>query len=100
MIVIDSNLIIYAAQPERQALRERISTASSVVSAVSRLETFGYHSLKPNEVEFFGSFFSAIEQIPIEDAVLDSRLEGCESYRGGFALIPLSLRLQMRRQIQ
>jgi len=75
VIIIDSNLIIYAAEPHRLSLRQAISQESAAVSAISRLETQGYHSLRQNEIEFFTAFFAATLQIAINDEVLDKAIE-------------------------
>lgn len=42
-MLLDSNIIIYATQPEYVWLREFIAEHEPVVSALSYVETLGYH---------------------------------------------------------
>ncbi|AVQ73833.1 hypothetical protein B5D77_23375 [Microcystis sp. MC19] len=44
-MLLDSNIIIYAAQLENEFLREFIAENSPYVSALSYLEVLGYHRL-------------------------------------------------------
>ena len=49
-MLLDSNVIIYAARPEYAALREFIEAEAPAVSVISRIEVLGYHKLtKPTE---------------------------------------------------
>ncbi|WP_153798290.1 type II toxin-antitoxin system VapC family toxin [Foetidibacter luteolus] len=50
-MVIDSNIIIYAAKPANHALRKYISTRFAIISSVTILETLGYHLLKKDEAD-------------------------------------------------
>jgi predicted nucleic acid-binding protein len=56
--LIDSNLIIYAGQPGHENLRHYIAKEVPVVSTVSKIETLGYHKLKPKEQSFLEDFFA------------------------------------------
>ena len=44
-MILDSNLIIYAAKPEYPGLRRLIAARSPVISVVSKVEVLGYHRL-------------------------------------------------------
>ena len=44
-MLLDSNIIIYSAQPEHAQLRELIAEYAPAVSALSYLEVLGYHLL-------------------------------------------------------
>jgi hypothetical protein len=70
-MLLDSNIIIYAAQPENSKLREFIAEHEPVVSALSYLETLGYHRLSKLEKLFLEEFFSVSLVIPISQSVLD-----------------------------
>ena len=48
-MLLDSNIIIYAAQPENSALRQFMAEHSSAVSALSYIEVLGYHKLTKQE---------------------------------------------------
>jgi toxin FitB len=69
-MLIDSNIIIYAAKPEYAALREFIAEHAPAVSAVSYVEVLGYHKLSEQEREYFEAFFMASTVLTISDDVL------------------------------
>lgn len=49
MFLLDSNIIIYAAQPAYNELRSWFGEQPFAVSQLSRLEVMGYHLIKENE---------------------------------------------------
>src|SRR2546423_12399159 len=69
-MLIDSNIIIYAAKPEYAELRKFIAEHAPAVSAVSYVEVLGYHKLGEQEREYFEVFFTAATVLPISDDVL------------------------------
>ena len=44
-MLLDSNIIIYAAQPQYPQLRQFIAANAPAVSAVSYVEVLGFHGL-------------------------------------------------------
>jgi predicted nucleic acid-binding protein len=69
-MLLDSNIIIYAAQLQYPQLREFIAERSPKVSALSYLEVLGYHKLTEPQRYYFEAFFEAAEVLPISDLVL------------------------------
>lgn len=69
-MLIDSNIIIYAAKHEYAELRKFIAEHAPAVSAVSYVEVLGYHKLSEQEREYFEAFFTAATVLPISDDVL------------------------------
>lgn len=69
-MLLDSNLIIYASQPEHAALRSFIAREAPAVSAVSKVETLGYPDLSPNEKHFLEAFFDAADVLSVSHAVI------------------------------
>jgi toxin FitB len=69
-MILDSNLIIYAARPEYPGLRHLIAVRSPAVSAVSQVEVLGYHRLSEADRLHFEQFFAASRVLPISDAVV------------------------------
>ena len=69
-MLIDSNIIIYAARPEHAALRRFIVTHAPVVSAISFVEVLCYHQMSDDARQGFEAFFAAAKILPIDDAVL------------------------------
>jgi toxin FitB len=48
-MLVDSNILIYAAQPAHAHLRQFIAEQAPTVSAVSYVEVLGYHQLDDEE---------------------------------------------------
>jgi len=71
-MLLDSNLIIYAAEPAHTALREFIAANSPAVSAVSYVEVLGYHRLSDEHRHMFEKFFASSEIVHIVPRILDS----------------------------
>jgi len=65
MILLDSNIVIYAAKPEFKKLRDWLRSQSITISDLTKLEVLGYHQLADIEFEWFTGFFNNIESIPI-----------------------------------
>ncbi len=45
-MLLDSNIVIYAAEPEYIAVRNFIAKQNPVVSVISKVEVLGYHKLQ------------------------------------------------------
>jgi len=74
-MLLDSNIIIYAAQPEYKALLGFIEKYAPAVSAISRVEVLGYHLLNERDRQHFEDFFAAATVLPISDSVLSKAIE-------------------------
>ena len=74
-MLIDSNIIIYAAQPANTALREFIARHAPAVSAVSYVEVLGYHRLIEEERQHFEAFFAAALVLPLSHDVLEQAVK-------------------------
>ncbi|NET62250.1 MAG: type II toxin-antitoxin system VapC family toxin [Symploca sp. SIO2E6] len=70
-MLLDSNIIIYAAQSENQFLRSFIAQHSPVVSALSCIEVLGYHQLSNEDKIYFDDFFTAVQILPISQDVIN-----------------------------
>jgi toxin FitB len=64
-MLLDSNIIIYAARPEHAELRRFIAEHSPAVSAVSYVEVLGYHKLTEADRVALEAFFAASTVLPI-----------------------------------
>ena len=74
-MLIDSNIIIYAAKPEHSGLRKFIEEHEPAVSAVSYVEVLGYHKLSEQERQHFEEFFDAANVLPISGDVLEQAVK-------------------------
>lgn len=68
-MLLDSNIIIYAAQPEQVSIRQFIQDNAPAVSIISYVEVLGYHGLTNEAQQFFIEFFEASEVLPITDEI-------------------------------
>ena len=58
--LLDSNILIYAAQPEHAFLDAWMSAATARVSAISIPEVLGYSGLTAGDEAIFEEWFSAL----------------------------------------
>ena len=72
--LIDSNLIIYAAQSEHDELRGYIADEAPFVSVVSKVETLGYHGLDTDAKAFLEDFFGAAAVLPVSQNVVEEAI--------------------------
>lgn len=88
-MLLDSNIIIYAAQPEHEELRRLIASQPSSVSAISVVEVLGYHQLSQTERKHFEEFFGVAEILGVTDLVINEavRLRQQKKIKLGDALI-------------
>ena len=88
-MLLDSNIIIYAALPEYSTLQDFIAKHAPAVSAISRVEVLGYHLVNANDRRNFEEFFAAATILPISDSVLSQavRLRQIRKMSLGDALI-------------
>jgi predicted nucleic acid-binding protein len=69
MMLLDSNIIIYAVQPAHSELRRLIAEHSPAVSAVSYVEVLGYHRLTEADRLLLEAFFSVSTILPITQEI-------------------------------
>ena len=70
-MLVDSNILIYAAQLVHAHLRRFIADHAPAVSAVSYVEVLGYHQLDDEERQYLEEFFRLTQVLPLSQAVLD-----------------------------
>jgi predicted nucleic acid-binding protein len=70
-MLVDSNILIYAAQPAHAHLRQFIAMHTPAVSAVSYVEVLGYPQLDDEERQYLEAFFRLAHVLPLSQAVLD-----------------------------
>ncbi|WP_263809710.1 hypothetical protein [Salinibacter sp.] len=92
-MLLDSNLIIYAARPEHGALRDFIAREVPYVSVISKVETLGYHELTGQEKQFLEEFFKAAGVLPVSHSAIPKRFDSASS-----AACHLAMRLSLERR--
>lgn len=71
MRLIDSNLIIYFANPGFEWLNSDIQTLDAHFSALTKIEVLGYHQLHPREKTFFETYFNSIIPLSPTDDIIE-----------------------------
>jgi predicted nucleic acid-binding protein len=74
-MLLDSNLIIYASQLNHAALRSFIAREVPCVSAVSKVETPGYHELTDGEKQFLEEFFREAEVVGGSQSIIAEAIQ-------------------------
>ncbi len=70
-MLLDSNIIIYAIQPENAQLRQFIADHAPAVSALSYVEVLGYHRLTEADRIDLELFFQVAQVLPMTQPVLE-----------------------------
>ncbi len=70
-MLLDSNIIIYAAKPEHVFLRHFIAINAPAVSAVSYVKVLGYHLLSELVRSYFDLFIKSAQMLQINTSVLN-----------------------------
>ena len=68
MLILDSNILIYAAQPQFKFLLPLVMDSANAVSIVTTIETLGFQKLTPHDRLWLESAFKILQ-------VLDLTLE-------------------------
>jgi predicted nucleic acid-binding protein len=74
-VLIDSNIIIYSAQPGFGYLREWLRNKEVAVSKISKIEVLGYHKLLKNEETYFKRFFESSINYSINNSVIQTTIK-------------------------
>ncbi len=74
MILLDSNIIIYSAQPKFAYLRPLVSNPANAFSAFTMLEVLGYPRLAPVDKNYFESVFQMLEVLEINRPILNQAI--------------------------
>ena len=69
MVLLDSNIVIYASQAGNADLRQFIRTHDPVVSIVSYIEAFGFHNLVEEERLALEDLFQDIEVLRLSNEI-------------------------------
>lgn len=70
-MLIDSNLIIYATQPDHTRLQHWLVENATHYSIISRLETLGYHRLNRAEAALIHAILDHLMELTMDDEVIE-----------------------------
>lgn len=71
MRLLDSNIVIYAAQPANTWLRMDVLSRPFAVSQATRVEVLGWHRITPADLQDLETFLAAGTLFSITDAIAD-----------------------------
>ena len=75
MKLLDSNILIYAPQPQFSYLRPLLTDSESAVSEIALVEVLGYHQLTDTEKRYFETLFNNITIISIDRTIILKAVE-------------------------
>jgi predicted nucleic acid-binding protein len=70
-MLLDSNIIIYSAEPQNQQIRDLIALEAPSVSEISYLEVLGFPRITPLQIQLFNEFFASAPMLAIDRPILD-----------------------------
>ncbi len=76
MKLLDTNILIYSGDPAYSGfLTSLVTDPSNVVSAITKVETLGFHRITPAQTVYFESLFKILRVLPVDDAVIQKATE-------------------------
>jgi toxin FitB len=75
MKLIDTNLIIYAAQPQFRWLLPVIASPECQFATVTKIEVMGFKTITVLEKTFFEKYFSMLIPRHLTDAIIEQTIE-------------------------
>jgi toxin FitB len=75
MKLLDSNILIYAPQPDYSYLRPLLSDSNSAVSEISMLEVLGFTRITPIEIAYYETLFKNMTIISINRDIILKAIE-------------------------
>ncbi len=93
-ILLDSNIVVYTGIATYDDLRHWLKFKETAVSAISKLEVLGYHSLNTKDKIYFETFFRKCRSINIDSEIIDIavRFRQSKSMSLGDAIIAATAR--------
>lgn len=74
-MLLDSNIIIYACQAKNQELSKLVNHHEACCSAVSQVETLGYHRLSEEDHYYLLRFFEIVTVYPVTQKVITTAIK-------------------------
>ena len=73
-MLLDSNIVIYAAEPGYAEVRQFIATHDPVISIISKVEVLGYHKLSSENLQKLESIFRLLPNLSLSDVIVDQAI--------------------------
>ena len=75
MKILDSNILIYAAQPSFAFLKPLVTSPENAVSIVTKIETPGYPGLLPGDKLYLESLFKILQVLDLSSEIVEKAIE-------------------------
>ena len=69
--LLDSNLLIYSAAAANAFLRPLVLDTTNFASAISKVETLGFHKLDPTDEDYFNSLFTLLNILAVTQPIIN-----------------------------
>lgn len=79
MILLDSNLVIYAVKNQYKNWTEKLASLDYAVSVVSKIETLGYHKISEFENAHLEIFLKNSEVLHLTSKIVDTSIRLLQS---------------------
>ncbi|MDY6991160.1 MAG: type II toxin-antitoxin system VapC family toxin [Pseudomonadota bacterium] len=73
-MLLDSNIIIYAAEPGYDGVRDFIAQQEPKISVISKVEVLGYHKLMPETQQVLERLFQVLPMLPVSNAIIEQAI--------------------------
>ena len=84
-MLLDSNILIYAANQSAPEIEALATSADSAVASVTQIEVYGFTGLKPEEEAALDILFRRLTVHPLDAAVIERAIALRQEYRMGLA---------------
>ena len=74
MMLLDSNIFIYALQPEYSKLRSWFAANDISASSITLLEVLGYHKLNDMDKKDYKELFACTEIVPVSQTIIETAI--------------------------
>ena len=74
-LIVDSNILIYSYKPEFAWLQQQLFSYRLYASAITKIESLGYHLLTDKDDQILIKLFDLFEILPINDKVIEIAVE-------------------------
>ena len=82
-MLLDSNIVIYAAKQEGGEVRRWIREQVTRVSVITQIEVLGFHGMKTDEQKFLGLFFEVAKVLPLSEQIANEAIKFRQQQRIG-----------------
>ena len=73
--ILDSNIIIYAIQPDKALLRKRIGVPDLYLSTITKLEVLGYHRIQEEELLLLRRLIDNYRILPVSESIIEQAID-------------------------